>query len=338
MKSHTGNQIYSNCIPNQKKGIARPIASFSVGVLLLLNSFQALPAEAVTVSGGVSVDQVDFDLEHLDITLCQEADQLLERGHVEEAFKKYSEALRLNPNNLQARFGHALILRYKGEFGAAISDLTILIGKKFEVATCSLLRGLCYQALKDVEHAIADFESAAVSYKVAGDRRGARVASYFVFDHYRQQGEEQAFNAEYQSALVSFNKAIKYWAESPALFVDRSIVRFILNDTAGAFNDLSIALQMAPLDARSLVVRAQMNYIMGKHDAAIDDARAALVIDPRETGAQTLVAASLVALGRDEEAKIEYAKLEKMKAERGENPQATLVGQELDKLMFETGS
>ncbi len=81
-------------------------------------------------------------------------------------------------------------------------------------------------------------------------------------------------------ALRHFDKAIRLMPGEAELHRERGSWRMEANDLAGAIQDFSRALVLAPRWVQALCDRAQAWLLTGARDKALEDARAALVEDP----------------------------------------------------------
>lgn len=83
----------------------------------------------------------------------------------------------------------------------------------------------------------------------------------------------------WSDALREYELLISFSSDKPGYYVDRGFIKDMMGDENGAFEDYSLALNLAP-HAMAYNNRSMHYLRLGQHEEAIEDARAALEADP----------------------------------------------------------
>lgn len=83
----------------------------------------------------------------------------------------------------------------------------------------------------------------------------------------------------WDDALKEYDLLISFSPDNPGYYVDRGFIKDMMEDENGAFEDYSLALDLAP-HAMAFNNRAMHYLRLGQYQEAIDDAQAALETDP----------------------------------------------------------
>jgi tetratricopeptide (TPR) repeat protein len=93
-------------------------------------------------------------------TLVAAGDDSFQRGHHAEAIEQYSQAIRLDPNNLAAYAHRGSAYNGLGEYDHAIADLERYFASGPSAPWPHFHRGLAYEAKADFDRALADINRA----------------------------------------------------------------------------------------------------------------------------------------------------------------------------------
>ena len=80
-----------------------------------------------------------------------------QKGEYDKAIADATEAIRLNPKNVNASYDRGLVYGLKGEYDKAIADFTEVIRLKPQYAKAYCSRGAAYSQKCELDKAIADF-------------------------------------------------------------------------------------------------------------------------------------------------------------------------------------
>ena len=184
-------------------------------------------------------------------------------GQPIQALEEFSEAIRLDPNRLDAYNNRAMIYWSLGQRQRAIQDLDQAIG-----------------FADDHPQAIPSFIS---THAEALSNRG--------FAH-RELGRPR-------QAIEDLNRAIELDPQFAATYNHRGLAYSDLDDHQRAIADYSKAIELDPQLVQAYVNRGDSYNTIGLPDQAILDARMAIQLDPEYAGAFALSALANTALGND---------------------------------------
>ena len=167
-----------------------------------------------------------------------EADKLFDDGKFDEAFKKYSEAIELNPQNSGAYAGRGGIYIDKENFNAAIDDFNNAI--KFDDSQAYIYNNRAValinlekyeEALSDLEKAVELDENFALAY--------TNLATIFIIME------------SYKDAIEVCDFAEKLDPNEPAIYLTRGNAYFNLGKYKKALKDYQKAIELDPNDKES---------------------------------------------------------------------------------------
>jgi tetratricopeptide (TPR) repeat protein len=183
------------------------------------------------------------------------------------AIADYTEAIRLNPNYIDA-YNERGIVRYDlKDFQGAIADYNSALKINPNYAQAYNNRGLAREELKDLQGAIADYNSA---LKINPNDA----------DAYYNRGSARDNLKDLQGAVADYNSALKINPNYAKAYYNRGLARGELKDLQGAVADYTQAIKINPNDADAYnnrgVIRKQLKDLQG----AIADYNSALKINP----------------------------------------------------------
>jgi tetratricopeptide (TPR) repeat protein len=160
-----------------------------------------------------------------------------------------------------------------------------------------LNRGLANEKKQDTASAIADYQKALRSnpHDVAAKERLDMIThgNKIVVDDSKMYDDiiaewpflssgyaERAFmnfeKGNYSKALSDYNKAIELESTEPAYFINRGLIKEMLNDNTGAYNDYTAAIKLKKGSEKALLNRGNLLTKQGKLNEAVDDFSAAI--------------------------------------------------------------
>ena len=173
-------------------------------------------------------------------------------------------ALELDPEEPRARLARGIIATRKGEFGAAITDLSWLINKKVERLGALSYRGLAYLRKGEFERALSDFTEATRSCEsmVAFARSGAtgspgmsRTLRYYSQDLFNR-GICFARTRDFDRAIEDFTAALEYYPESVRIYVERADAYSSKGDLDHALEDADRLVRLQSKNPQWYLLRA----------------------------------------------------------------------------------
>ena len=197
------------------------------------------------------------------------AQQWFERGYdattAEEKLRFYSEAIRLNPNFVDAFINRGAARSDKGDLEGAISDYDEAIRLKPDDDDAFINRGSARQDKGDLEGAISDFDEAirlkpdyadafynrGVARKNKGDLEGA-IGDYDEairlkpddVNAFNNRGNARQKKGDLERAIGDYDEAIRLKPDYALAFNNRGIARLAIGDSEGAAKDKENAIRL----------------------------------------------------------------------------------------------
>jgi serine/threonine-protein kinase len=139
----------------------------------------------------------------------------------------------------------------------------------------------------------------------------AGLAQTHVWDcNYATEGGQKGFNAHLAAAREAVEKALAIEPDLPEALSARAMIETNFDyDWKGAAETLRKALALAPRDPALLMEAGNLAQARSEMTAAIELFRRAVALDPVNAQALTFLATGLSAVGRQEEARTEYARV-----------------------------
>jgi serine/threonine protein kinase/lipoprotein NlpI len=219
-----------------------------------------------------------------------------------DALAAFNVAVAMAPQLYWVRYDRGLHLLETQEFSQALEDFNAVVDQRTDLPSALLNRALAKLGLGDAQGAVDDLTRClalkgapsrtwfirAQARQRLGDREGAR--------HDREQGLKEppgdpaSFVArglarlpgDARGALADFDAALAISPRSRSALEDKaSVLSENLGQPEQAIKVLDAALQFHPGFIEALVGRAVLLARLGRRDAALADARAALLLDDR---------------------------------------------------------
>jgi tetratricopeptide (TPR) repeat protein len=236
------------------------------------------------------------------------------KNDLNSAIADYSQAITLSPDdagNSYYYYNNRGNTYYKEKkYDQAISDLSqsIALNPKYAIAFNN--RGNAYYAKNDNDHALADYTQAITlspndpgnSYfyfnnrgnvylnekkydEAIADFTGAIGVNPKFADAYRNRGNANLAELNYTKAIADFDQVLTLQSNDAPTLSNRCWARTAISqDVAGAVEDCTAALKIAPNNALVLERRGFAELRLGQTDAALADFNAALQINAKLAG------------------------------------------------------
>ena len=231
------------------------------------------------------------------------ADTYLELGKLEDSFNDLNQALRIDPECIEAFIDRGLFYYRIHEFDKSVLDYTAAL----EIATQDSLRNAIlvnrsstYLKNRDYQQAIDDCNSILkndsndvgglnnLAMALDGIGRGNEtigilkriivIDSTLVYP-YMNIGFKLSLEEKYEEAMPYFNKAIELSPEMAITYNNRGYARFRLNDTDGALTDINKSIKLYPSNPYAYRNRGLVYHHLGKKTKACEDWNTAIKLD-----------------------------------------------------------
>lgn len=133
---------------------------------------------------------------------------------------------------------------------------------------------------------------------------GSSAVAQIDVEHVISIGRNALYFNDYVVSIGYFNRAIdaRPWIAAPYLY--RSIAKISLDDYQGAIDDATQCIERNPYISRAYFVRGIAHQNLSRLDSAIADYRAGLALAPDHQGMRYNLTASLLSLGKYDEAEV----------------------------------
>jgi tetratricopeptide (TPR) repeat protein len=237
----------------------------NLGLAATLAGIVALEAKSATAQPGRSPQDTQNSRtpETESGKKLREAAEKFAVGRYAEAFKLYSEAISLDPNDPKAYLARGWAFFCTSQKDAALKDFDEAIKRAPKDAEGYFRRGLVHASASEHEKAVTDFTKAIEcrpDYGEAYYERGVSRAATKQFNHAREdfdavirlepknvfahlnRGRALLESRETEKALSDFNRAIELSGHEPAVFLGRGAAYLQLGKYEDAQKDLEQAI------------------------------------------------------------------------------------------------
>jgi len=181
----------------------------------------------------------------------------------ERAYVAYTEAIRINPNDIDALVGKGSLYFYLVEF----SDINAALIINPYDADALVLRGEKYLLEKDDDKAMNDF---IVAIKIDPNNAIA----------YRDRGFIYYLRNEYDKTIADYTQAIRIDPNYADAYKNRGYLYYEKNDYDRAIADFTQLIRLCPNDVYGYYFRGCLYYDKKNYDRAIVDFTQAIKLDP----------------------------------------------------------
>jgi tetratricopeptide (TPR) repeat protein len=232
---------------------------------------------------------------------------------VQRAFTAYTEAIRINPNDVDALVGRGWtyfdnnnnIMNFNMDFNAALkinpNDTDALLGRghgnedydksiadytqaiRLDPSNSYLYyrRGCVYRTKADYDRAIADFTQALRIDPIAASAF-VYVCLYFILDSYEEKNNNSTFNDNYDfdKDISNITQLIRLEPNNSIYYSLRGFLYSNNYDYDKAIADFTQALRIDPNIAYNFALRGSAYHGKGDYDKAITDYTQVIRLDP----------------------------------------------------------
>jgi tetratricopeptide (TPR) repeat protein len=230
----------------------------------------------------------------------------LEAGDAEGAAADLSEAIRLNPDHVEAYHRRGVARSRLGDYAGAIADYSqaiALMPRLDQLSTLHVDRGVARSRLGDVEGALADYNEAirlnpnyALAYNNWGHvlhQLGKRREAIACYDEairldprfglaYTNRGVARSKTGDPEGAMADHNRAIELNPDLASAYINRGLLRRDQGDLEGAIADYTQAIRLDPNLANAHNNRAVARLRQGDYAGAMADYEQAIRLSPED--------------------------------------------------------
>jgi tetratricopeptide (TPR) repeat protein len=222
-------------------------------------------------------------------------------GALANAVDAFTEAIRKNPENVEAYYERAMSHASLGQFQQAIDDFNQVLRHKPNDTNALIGRGASYinisdygRALPDLDHVIRQEPENDNAYFDRGLAFASLGENQKALDDYSQvirrrpkwpstwynRGIVHATASDFKSAIADYTEAVRLRADYAAAFANRGVARAELGDLPHALTDLDAAIRLKPDDAAMLNSRGMVLLWMKQPAKALEEFNEAIRLNP----------------------------------------------------------
>lgn len=207
----------------------------------------------------------------------------LARGERDQAKAKFAEALRLEPENVQAVLGLARLALAERDYDTAGAKLDLALRLAPDNADAWVVKGELARQQGQVQEAKAAFT------------RAVALAPTNVVAHLGKATSHIALK-EYEAAEADIDAVTQVLPEHPLANYLQAVVAYQQQDTATAEEALKAVLRVAPNHPPSLLLLGTIHYGQGRLEQARDELERYVTAAPSHVPARKLLAATYLKL------------------------------------------
>jgi tetratricopeptide (TPR) repeat protein len=198
--------------------------------------------------------------------LIDAAQEHSDRGDLDVALSDYAEALRLEPENVEALVGRAKVNRQRGVLEAAADDLSRALELDGTNLEARRLRGITLEARGLYEDALADYE--------------IMVRESPSADAFRNLGDVHLSLGQTEQAERDYDTALEFDDRYLAAYIGRGCAYGREFEYTRAIEDFDRVLELEPDHMQARFLRGYTRGLVGQYDAALDDLREVVEHEP----------------------------------------------------------
>jgi len=211
------------------------------------------------------------------------------KSEYDRAIADFTEAIRLNPQYVQAYDNRGLTWYYRGDYHRAIADSTEAIRLNPQYVQAYNNRGLAWFGKEEYVRAIADFTEA------------IRLNPLYV-QAYNNRGLASYGKRQYDFAIADFIHAIRINPQYTNAYYNRGLAWFGKEEYDRAITDFTEVIRLNPQYAQAYYMGGLARFYKGQLELAIADFSEAIHINPQYVDAYWRRAAAWRALSNSDAA------------------------------------
>jgi len=188
-------------------------------------------------------------------------------GAPEHAVDAFTEAIRRNPDNMDAYYERAMTYAAANQFQRAIDDFNQILRRSPDDVSALIGRGACYINIDDYQRALPDLNRVI-------QREPQNETAYF------DRGLAYAGLQQNQKAVDDYTQVIRNHPKWPSTWYNRGIVYHAAGDFKSAIADFTEAVRLRPDYADAYANRGATRAGAGDFRQALPDLNEALRIRP----------------------------------------------------------
>jgi len=185
----------------------------------------------------------------------------------DEAIKYFDSALYALPNDAELLVNRGMAYEKKTDTALAIADYQRALRSNPHHVTAKERLDIITEGKKIVVDETKMYDDIIAEWPYLSSGYAERAFMYF------EKGN-------YSKALADYNKAIELEPTEPAYFINRGLIKEMMNDNVGAYNDYTAAIKLKKGSEKALLNRGNLLTKQGKLNEAVDDYSAAIVHYP----------------------------------------------------------
>jgi len=186
--------------------------------------------------------------------------RLLDEGKAAEAARRFDDAIRVQPDFVDAYVGRAEARRRLLQYELSLEDCNAIIHLNAEDARGYNCRGFGRQLLQQYDAALPDFDEAI--------RRNPR----FILA-YEHRGTTYNFLQQYERAVADYSEAIRLSPRNGLFYVRRGVAYGSLKQYDKAIQDYTQSIRLQPDNVNAYRLRAVAEEASGDATGAAEDRR-----------------------------------------------------------------
>ena len=187
--------------------------------------------------------------------------------NTEKAIEYLNNAIKLNPDYVEAYCNRGTAYNNLGQYQRAIEDFSKAILLKLDYADAYNNRGFSYSGLGQYQRATEDFNE---SIRLQPDNAKP----------YYNRGNAYNNLGQYHRALEDFSKAILLQPNDATAYYNRGLVYYVLSQKRRAIEDYSKAIRLKPDYAKAYKNRGNAYDALGRRQLAIRDYNETISLQP----------------------------------------------------------
>ncbi|MDH5181660.1 MAG: tetratricopeptide repeat protein [Gammaproteobacteria bacterium] len=186
-------------------------------------------------------------------------------GKYEPAVNELEQALRIEPNHIEANYMLGYLLHKQKKYAAALERFNKIIQLKPNRKDIYVSRAITYSAMRRFDESLQDF-----ALELSKNPKNHRI--------YLNRGNVYTMKRQFDLAMEDYNKALKLKPDYAKAFRARGKIYHHQKKYEQALLELNAALDSDPGYARAYTTRGNIHNKMDKYQLALDDHQNAVAL------------------------------------------------------------